>query len=166
MNHQLCREFIQHLDQNEELQSGYAPEHIKAWLEDLNLPTELLQFMQWDWPQSDGRLAHIDIMSASSLYAHEATARLLPHKLLHVGSAPNGDWFVIDYSTEACVPGFITHEEWSPWSDEPLNPRQFFQPIARTFESFLYRVVEGRYIPTDYYAAREFNAFLANDRNA
>ena len=166
MNHSLCREFIQHLDQDESLKSGYAPEHIKNWFEELGLPMDLLRFMQWDWPQTDCQIAHIAIQSSTSLHADEVTAHLLKHKYLNVGSAPNGDWFVIDFSTDACVPGFITPGEWSPWSDEPQDPHQFFQPIARTFDSFLYRVVEGRYLPTDYYAAKEFNAFLKEERNA
>ena len=126
----------------------------------------LLRFMQWDWPQSDCQIAHVSIKSSASFYADEATAPLLKHKFLNVGSAPNGDTFVIDFSTDACVPGFITHEEWSHLSDEPQDPRLFFQPIGRTFESFLYRAVEGRYIPTDYYAAKEFNRFLTDERNA
>jgi hypothetical protein len=166
MNHSLCREFISHLDQDGSLKSGYAPKKIATWLEQLGLPMDLLRFMQWDWPQTDCQIAHISIMSSASFHTDEATACLLKHKFLNVGSAPNGDTFVIDFSTEICVPGFITHEEWSPWSDEPQDPRQFFQPIARTFDSFLYRVVEGKYLPTDYYAAREFNKFLADEHNA
>ena len=166
MNHSLCREFIQHLDRDDSLKSDNAPEHIKNWLEELGLPMDLLRFMQWDWPQTDCQIAHIAICSSTSIYDDEVTRHLLQHKFLNAGSAPNGDWFVVDYTTEACVPGFITHEEWSPWDDDSGDPRQFFQPIARTFESFLYRVVEDRYLPTDYYAAREFNQFLDEERRA
>jgi hypothetical protein len=166
MNYNVCKDFIWHLDQDESLKCGHAPKKIATWLEKLELPIDLLRLMQWNWPQTDCQIAHISIMSSISLHADEATACLLKHKFMNVGSAPNGDMFVIDFSTKACVPGFITHEEWSSWSDEPQDPRQFFQPIARTFDSFLYRVVEGKYLPTDYYAAREFNKFLVDERNA
>jgi hypothetical protein len=166
MNQELCREFINHLDRNGSLKSGAAPKNIQKWLHGLALPNSLLRFMLWNWPQTDGQIGHISILSSASLYADEATAHLLKHKFLNAGSAPNGDLFVIDFSTESCVPGFITHEEWCPSSDEPQDPRLFFQPIARTFTSFLYRVVEDRYLPTDYYAAKEFNAFLKEEQNA
>jgi hypothetical protein len=166
MKKSVCSEFIHHLDQDGGLECGNAPEHIKAWFENLDLPTDLLRFMQWEWPQTDGFIAHIRILSSASLFAAKTTHALMKHKFMNAGSAPNGDMFVIDFSTEACAPGFITHEEWRPWSDEPKDPRKFFQPIARSFESFLFRVVEGRYIPTDYYAARDFNDFLANERLA
>jgi hypothetical protein len=166
MNQHLCRQFISHLNQDGSLKSGNAPKDIAKWLEELGLPVELLRFMQWDWPQADCQIAHIRIMSSTSLRADEATAHLLKHKFLKAGSAPNGDPFVIDYSSEACAPGFITHEEWSPWGKKREEPRQFFQPIARTFDSFLYRVVEGKYLPADYYAAREFNKFFAEEQNA
>jgi hypothetical protein len=64
------------------------------------------------------------------------------------------------------VPGFVTHEDWSPWNDEPQDARRFFQPIARSFDSFLYRVVEGKYLPSDYYAAKDFNKFLEEEKKA
>jgi hypothetical protein len=166
MNSHLCGEFIGHLDQDGSLQCGHAPEHIMKWLEELNLPMDLLRFMQWRWPQSDGYIAHISVRSSVSIHADEMTSPLLKHKFLNAGFAPNGDWFVIDFSTEACVPGFVTHEEWCPWTDETEDARKFFQPIARSLESFLCRAVEGRYLPTDYYAAKEFNAFLVDERNA
>ena len=166
MKSSVCSEFIHHLDRDGSLACGNAPAKIQKWLERLKLPMDLLCLMRWDWPQTDGRIVHIDIKSSASIHADEATALLLPHKLINVGSAPNGDWFVIDFSTEAAVPGFITHEEWSPWSEPPNDPRKLFQPIARSFDSFLYRAVEDRYLPTDYYAARDFNAFIADERSA
>jgi hypothetical protein len=122
--------------------------------------------MQWDWPQRNGYLAHIAIDSSKSLQQHPLNARLADHQFLIAGSAPNGDWFVIDFSTDACAPGFITHEKWNPWADAPEDPRRLFQPIARNFESFLYRVAERRYLPTDYYAARAFNKFLKEEPNS
>ena len=166
MNHEICREFIHHLDQDGSLECGHAPEHIQRWLEELNLPVGFLTFMRWDWPQADGQIAHLTVRSSRSIYADDATVVLIAHKLLNIGSAPNGDWLVIDFSTEACGVGFVTHEEWSPWSDSPQDPRLFLQPIARSFASFLYRAVEGRYLPTDYYAARKFNSFLMEERRA
>ncbi len=166
MNCSVALEFIYYLDRHGALECGDAPEHIKRWLEDLNLPVGLLHFMQGLWPLTNCEIARIGIMSSTSIYADEATGLLLPHRFINVGSAPNGDWFVIDFTTEACVPGFITHEEWSPWDDPPDDPRKFFQPIARSFESFLYRAVEDRYLPTDYYAARDFNTFVADERSA
>ena len=112
-------------------------------------------------------MAHIEIKSSTSIHAEDSTS-FLKHHFLYIGNAPNSDMLVIDYSTDACVPGFITHEEWNPWPDDPdelEDPRDFFQPIASSFDSFLRRVVEGRYLPMDYYAAKEFNTLHANDRN-
>ena len=64
----------------------------------------------------------------------------------------------------SCVPGFVSHDEL--WEDEASNPRDCFQPIARSLESLLFRLAEERYIPTDYYAARAFNEFLAEEDRA
>ena len=36
MNEDICAEFIHHLDQNGSLECGSAPDHIVAWIDDLN----------------------------------------------------------------------------------------------------------------------------------
>lgn len=164
MNYFLCARFIQYLNREDGLSCGHAPEHIKVWLEQLGLPTELLRFMQWEWPQVDCQIGPVAILSSASIYADEATAVLLKYKFLNIGSAPNGDWFAIDFFTDACQPGFVAHEKWSPWSDQPSDPRGFFEPIGRLLDSFLYRVVEDRFVPYDYDVAKDFNRFLADEK--
>lgn len=166
MNSSLCEEFIHYLDRDKALNCDGAPEYIQTWIGELDLPEDLAHFMRHSWPQNDGYLSHIRLHSSTSLYNDEATALLLKCGFMNAGAAPNGDWFVIDFSMKVCVPGFIPLGEWSPAIDDPPNPRIFFQPIARSFDSFLYRVVEGRYLPTDSYAAKNLNAFLAGEKNA
>ena len=166
MNNSVCEEFVQYLDKEGALECASAPGHIQTWLDDLNLPDGLASFMMCSWPQADGFIAHIRMNSSAALYADETTALLLKYKFMNAGSAPNGDWFVIDFSSKACIPGFIPLAEWDHQNQKPPNPRKYFQPIARSFESFLYRAVEGRYLPTDSYAAADFNAFLADERSA
>ena len=165
MNYELCCEFISHLDQDWSLGCGYSPDEVKSWLKTLALPSEFHRFMNFNWPQLDGQIVHISILSAASICAHELTPLLLKYQFWYAGSAPNGDYFVLDLSTEKCTPGFISHEAWEPWNPEPKDPRPTFQQIARTFESFLYRALEGRYLPTDYSAAEAFNTFLAKEQN-
>jgi hypothetical protein len=163
MNRGLARELILHVDKGN-LNSGNAPKNVAHWLEELGLPMGLLRFLQWNWVARDCELAHLRLYCMESIYGDDITKALLPYKLLQIGAAPNGDTLVADFSTESCRPGFVTHEEWHPGSREPMDPRQFFRPAARTFESLLYRIAEGLYVPTDYYAARDFNKFLEEER--
>jgi hypothetical protein len=67
---------------------------------------------------------------------------------------------VVRCDSEPCEVGFITHEEYWEHKDEP---EKVYERIARSLDSLLYRVVEGRYVPIDYYAAKEFNEFLAEE---
>jgi hypothetical protein len=93
---------------------------------------------------------------ASAIYAVAMATARLPDR------PPNGDWLVIAFAKLGCIPGFITHEEW----DQESSPASFFEPIAKSMESLLYRIAEGRYIPTDYYAAKPFNDFLREENGA
>ena len=163
MNTSLCASFLHHLDDGG-LEVGAASDEIQAWLTGIGLPIELLHLLQDDWPQADGDLGEMYLVfSSESIRADEMTPPLQEARFLNVGSAVNGDFFVIDFASEACIPGYVSHEEWSPDEDPPLNPRDFFQPIARSFESLLYRLVEGRFVPIDYYAAEEFNRLLKDE---
>ena len=161
MRADVCRELLIHLDKGE-LQCGHAPKPVQKWLEKIKLPTDFLRFMQWYWPQQDGQLAHLTILSSSSIKSDDSAELLASAGFLLIGAAPNGDSLVVDFGKRACVPGFITHEEW----DQESKPREFFEPIARSFESLLYRLAEGRYVPTDYYAAKPFNVFLREEEKA
>jgi hypothetical protein len=161
MRGDVCSELIQHLDDGT-LECGHAPQDVKDWLESLNLPMELLRFMQWRWPQQDCQIAHLSILSSRSIKDDDFAEPLAKAGFLLIGSAPNGDWLVIAFAKLGCIPGFITHEEW----DQESSPASFFEPIAKSMESLLYRIAEGRYIPTDYYAAKPFNDFLREENGA
>jgi len=163
MNDDLCRDFIFHLDKDNSLQCGEAPDNIQTWLEGLNLPLNLLRFMRWYWPQSDCKIAHYKILSSQSIYVHEVTPIFLEFDLLNIGWAPNGDWLVIDFSKEACEPGFIPFALWNPEATKLEDPRTSFQAISRSLDAFLYRAMEGLFLPFDSYAAENLNAFLEEE---
>jgi hypothetical protein len=117
--------------------------------------------IRFDWPQKSGYLAHLRVSSAKEILDGNLLPDLLPHRFLPIGSAPNGDSLVVRFDADQCEVGFISHEEYWEHKDDPGS---VYQPIGRTLESLLYKVVDGRYIPTDYYAAKEFNAFLNEER--
>lgn len=164
MDDYLLRAFISHLDRDQALAIGDAPASIQKWLEEIGLPLVLLRFMRWGWPQKDCDIALCSILSSESIYAHDATLIFLKFRFLNIGNAINGDWLVIDFSTDACAPGFIPFALWNPYTPEPKDPRELFQTITRSLDSFLYRAMEGRYIPLDSYAAQDFNEFLAEEK--
>jgi hypothetical protein len=162
MNSDLCKEFMSHLDDGS-LDVGNAPENVAAWLEKSKLPMDLLRFLQWHWPRKTAPLLHLLIWSADRIMEDDLTAKLMKHRLVPVGNAPNGDYLVLDFTKGKCVPGFVaTQVDW----DEKAagKPREWFTPLARSLESLLFRLVEQRYVPMDFPAARDFNEFLAEER--
>jgi hypothetical protein len=60
---------------------------------------------------------------------------------------------------DACPVGYVSHEEYDLESD----PRPLFEPAARSLESFLFRIAEGRFFPCDYFEAGDFNRFLQEE---
>lgn len=141
------------------MEPGHAPKAVQKWLETLGLPRDLLRFMQWNWPQKDCRIWTVRIYSSKSLMKSEKSAHLISHKLLPIGRGPNGDTFAIDFSNEDCPVGFLNHEECCGDDD----PRPHFEPAARSIESFLFRVADGRFFPSDYHETTAINEFLASE---
>ncbi len=158
MNEETASWFMHHLDDGD-LKVGHAPESAKKWIEDLGLEMSLRRFLQWEWPQKDCEIWPVRILCSKAIPKQEGIDIYLRHKLLPVGSGPNGDTFVIDFSTESCPVGFVAHEEYYGEGD----PREFFRPAARSIESFLFRVSEDRYFPCDYYATGHHNDFLRDE---
>jgi hypothetical protein len=70
------------------------------------------------------------LLSAASIYEDKATPRLHAHKFLNIGYASDGDWIVIDVSTQKCTAGLLSHDEWNPWVEDQGDPRDAFH--ART----------------------------------
>ena len=99
MNSVLCQELIHHLDLGN-FAVGDAPKDVQGWLEELGLPTELLRFMQGHSPQNGADVKHLYLRSSQEIRSDTDTQRLLAHKFLNVGSGPNGDLLVIDFSAE------------------------------------------------------------------
>ena len=166
MSRNLLSEFMYHLDVDGEMDLGHAPDDVIEWIESLGLPMSIRRFLQWDWAQTDGQIGHIHIMSSSNVRTNDWSDTFTPQKLLWLGSAPNGDFFVINFSDDRCIPGFVTHSEcWDGNGGMRSDLVSCFQPIARSMQSLLYRFAEALYIPTDYYSAKEFNKFLETETN-
>ena len=155
MNQEVATSLLYHID-DDALSLGHAPEATRDWLKILGLPVDLLQFMMFNWAQADGHIGAVDILCSKAIPEQEDVDVYVTHKLLPVGSGPNGDRFVIDYSTDSCPVGFVTSSEYGGEGD----PREFFRTAARSVESFLHRIAEGRFYPCEYYETGAFNEFL------
>lgn len=121
MTWDLCAELMMHLGA-EDLEPGHAPADVKEWLESLGLDVGFLRFLQWQWPQESGDLWAVHLYSSRQIMDEEDAALLAGHRMLCVGTAFNGDPFVLDYSTETVVPHSLSHNEWLP--DKTQDPRK------------------------------------------
>ncbi|MCE5327779.1 MAG: hypothetical protein LLG01_15340 [Planctomycetaceae bacterium] len=163
MAEELLSDFLRHLDRFGSMEIGTAPENIQKWLPTTGLPDFMVRLLMHNWPQVDSQVDHLVLFSSQRIHDFEATNPLIEQGLFIIGAGRSGDLVVVDFRSSACVPGFVSCEEWWPPAD---NARNFFQPIARSFESLLFRIIEGRYIPLDWYSAGFFNAFLKEERES
>ena len=157
----LLYNYLHHFDRKARV--GPASSKLRDWLESLALPALVHELMSTSWPQRPGSLGAFYIKSSTELAKDQDLPRLLDHGLLKIGSGPNGDLLVLDLKTEDLVPGVVEHGKF--WGQEPEDddPRAFHEPIARTFASLFFRVDEERYVPCDYWAAVDFNAFMSEE---
>ena len=161
MRASVCSEFLHYLHPDKEQGIGKPPQDVANWLDKTSLPAELLSLLRYDWLQEGAYFGHLYFMSARAIFNDEVRDDFLRQGFLNIGSAPNGDMLVICCDSDRCEVGFITHEEW--WEHKDALA-EVYQPIARTLDTLLYKLVEGRYLPRDYYSAKGFNTFLAEER--
>ncbi len=154
----ITEQLLGHLDSGE-LSIGHAPEEVKAWFENKNLPICLLRLIQWHWPQKFCQIGGVNIYPASSIIEDEYVDKFISHQLLPIGYARDGGPFVIDYSLDPHPIGFLEIADYSI-----INPREaVLHYAARSLESFLYRISEGKYTPFDGGSANCWNIFLCEE---
>lgn len=161
MDAELCGHFLTYLLRDSDMGVGAPNRKVRGWLNRQKLPRELSNFAQKLWPQRSCVWGSVSLNSLTDIMEDEIAARLAPFKFFCAGYSITGDAFVLDISTGACAPGFIPICEWDAWADQPPDPHPFFESIARTFDSFLFRVVENLFLPVDYYVAKRLNQFKA-----
>jgi hypothetical protein len=126
-----CRSIIKEFQSLHGLKAGQAPANLLSWLRGLDLPGNLLQLLQSDWPLTDCELGVLRLHSCRSMKADKATRIFLKHKLLLVGSMLDGDWVVVDFSTNACKAAIIPHDDdWNPWDNNFHDPRHLVRACA------------------------------------
>ncbi|MEZ0277235.1 MAG: hypothetical protein ACAH88_20150 [Roseimicrobium sp.] len=157
MNSDLAAQFLHHLDFGE-LSVGHAPDDVKAWLEDLDIPMDLRRLMQWTWPQKFCLIAGIAIYTSRDIQKFENIDIFLANKLFPLGHSKCGDEFALDFSVESFPVGFVRVGDYSE-----DNPRELLNYVARSLETFLYRVTEGKFVPYDADSAYLYNIFLKDE---
>jgi hypothetical protein len=69
-----------------------------------------------------------------------------------IGYAANGDALVLTFTEEKCAVGLVSHDQL--WEEENV-PKEAYVEVTGSIDEFLWRAVEGRYLPIDSYAASE-----------
>jgi hypothetical protein len=160
MKYDVCREFLNHLDADGEFKVGDSPPVFGEWLDTLKLPWDLSQILRSSWPRKCGYIRHIALWNAKGVFKNPSRDKFVSQRFLAIGSAPNGDYLVANFSTDNCEVGFISHEAYYEHEDSLVN---CYEPIARGLDSLFFKLIEGHYLPTDYYAAKAFNHFLKEE---
>ncbi len=162
MNSDVCRELFHYLDGNGSLSVGHCSAKVTKWLDEVEFPWALRQMLRFYWPKKRGNIAHLRLCPSGQLPQQDYLQEFLAIKLLPIGCAPNGDPLVVRFDTDQCEIGFVSHERYFSTDKKTLD--HLYQPIARTLDSLLYRIAEGKYVPTDFHAAKAFNEFLAEEK--
>lgn len=136
---------------------GRCSESDKALIEQWNIPVGLKRLLQWDWFNEPLGDPHY-IYSASDIIRANDRDLYMSAGLLQIGDCPNGDMICVDFNYEKCPVYFASHDEL--WSSDPPAPRSAAVKVFDSLEEFFWRLVEGKYIPVDYYAGKEYRDFL------
>ncbi len=131
-----------------------AAERLKA----LSLPSQLFGLLRWTWVKADAEIGRYTIIPVEGILSFSPfLERSLKESMIPIGYALNGDPLVLRWSDkDRCEVGLISHEEFD--EDERVCPTLPYARVTSTLEEYLLRAVEGKYLPIDYYAARELDS--------
>jgi hypothetical protein len=154
----LCHDYLQHLAGLSRSELGPCASEAKEFIRAIgNRAVELTSLLTSSWPTEDTSAGPYTLQSARELSTSSDAQLLLADGYLLLGSAGNGDPLVVMLRAKSiteCEVGLISHEEWF---EKQQHPQKYYAPISKDVLEFLYRAVEEKYLPTDYFMAVEHN---------
>ncbi len=157
VRYNLIHDLTHHLDEKGVFSVGNCDSDLSARIEKLSLPIDLKRVFQWTWANKGGRLGewkyYLD--STETIFSCEWFDRLLAAKMLEIGSAANGDSLVIKFSDESCEVGLLNCIELV--GEEAADPNGFYVTVSESLDDLLLRMVEDKFLPIDYWSARQFS---------
>jgi hypothetical protein len=157
MRFELIRDLMQRLDARGGLSVDHCDAALAARIEELPLPLDLKRIFQWSWANKSYRVGKYRISSVKDAFSSEWFDLLIKANMIEIGSALNGDMLVVQFSNKNCEVGLLNHIELAVAIDEGKLPQDFYVKVCGTLDELLYRLVEDRHVPIDYWAARELS---------
>ena len=153
MRNELVIDLMGHLGKSHQFQAGSAGREVEAKIESMVLPMDVKRLLQWRWPLSHAVVGPYSLYPAEHVTTIEDLDRFLKSSMVPIGAARNGDILVILFDERHEEIGLVSHDEL--WEGEG-PPSDCFVPVCRSVDEYLWRVSEGRYLPRDFFAAREW----------
>ena len=153
MRADLIRDLFQHLDADGSLQVGNCPPSASGTLEELALPVSLKRVLQWYWINRGGEVGPYTLYSVEESLSNQDFPKLIAASMIPIGFAANGDPLVLRFSEERCEVGLISHDEF--WPDDGGDAMSAYSVVTASIEEYLWRAVEGHYLPVDSLVASE-----------
>lgn len=155
---EIYRDFLRHLAKTANTTliaaEGEATAALKPYSKEL--PVDFHRVLTTCWPAEAMAAPPYELFSLTEIVNDDSTAPLAEKGLFQIGHTGNGDMLVLRlgskwaYETPVCL---VSHEHY--FSEEtPLD--QCVVEVSENFSEFLYRAVEERYLPIDFFCAQEF----------
>lgn len=132
---------------------GHCDEILGQRVEKLPIPMELKRVFQWTWFGETVFLGKYAIHDLREILFNEWFDRFLSSRMIAIGSSKGGDHIVVSFATERCEVGFVNCVELA--GDEDIAPGMIYARISPGLDEFLFRLVEKRFLPTDYLVATQ-----------
>jgi hypothetical protein len=161
MRYELIRDLLHHLDTKYDLAVGNCEAELANRIKSLPLPLGLKHVFMWSWPTKSAQAGRYYIYRVPDVFSGEWFGLLLESRMLGIGSAANGDELVVKFSQEDCEVGFLDHVELAVAIDEGKSPATFYTKVCASLDDLLLRLVEGKFLPIDYWSACDLNELKA-----
>ena len=137
-------------------QGGYSEptREFLAWLERRELSANAKLLFSWFMPTHEIMVGTGNFYSAEDMMGiNDQWSRMASYGLLILGSCLNGDFIVIDTRSDNLEVGYVTHEEVD--LSDTSDYREKYIAISPSIDCFLHDATLLRYLPDDYYFAKE-----------
>jgi hypothetical protein len=155
---ELCRDYLTHLAKLSETGLQPASPEGKVFIKSMGKrAVELSSLFANSWVKKETGCGVYTLYPVDQIAEGDDTQRLIDQGYLLIGSAGNGDLLVVSLTSKdllECPIGLVSHEDF--WGSD-LRAQECLAPVCPNLLDLLYRAVEEKYLPLDYFVAIEHN---------
>jgi hypothetical protein len=166
MRDDLVHELLRHLQGRDDWKLGRCSKLAESTFTSLDLPLGLTRLLSRAWVNAKYCYAGKYLLRTANEIASDPWLLVLRTcDMVPIGRAENQDVLVLRFAENLLIETGVVSRRLFYGNPRSFHPAHAYAPITRSFDEFLLRLADGKFVPSDFESARQWTE-LHSERTA